>query len=97
MLFRSGRLFGALKSALETPTAADRAAFETAVFALGLDLTPPKQAEIPSEIRALAEKRWTAKQARDFAAADTLRKELAAAGWNMLDRKDGYSLEPAKK
>ena len=28
---------------------------------------------------------------------DALRGELAAAGWTMLDRKDGYSLEPAKK
>ena len=92
-----GRLFGALKPAVETPTAADRAAFETVIFALGLDLTPPKQADVPAEIRALAEKRWGAKQARDFAAADALRKDLAAAGWNMLDRKDGYSLEPAKK
>ncbi len=32
-----------------------------------------------------------------LARADALRKELAAAGWSMLDRKDGYSLEPAKK
>jgi len=33
----------------------------------------------------------------DFTTADALRKEIAAAGWAMLDRKDGYSLEPAKK
>jgi len=26
-----------------------------------------------------------------------LRKELAAAGWAMLDGKDGYKLEPLKK
>jgi cysteinyl-tRNA synthetase len=78
---------------------ADRASFDRAMFALGLDLTAaaPAKADAPAEIKALAEKRWTAKQARDFAAADALRKELAAAGWNMLDRKDGYSLEPLKK
>ena len=29
-------------------------------------------------------------------AADALRRELTAAGWSMLDRKDGYSLEPLK-
>ena len=52
---------------------------------------------VPSSITALAEKRWTAKQAKDFAAADALRKELATAGWSMLDRKDGYSLEPIKR
>jgi len=46
---------------------------------------------------ALAEQRWAAKKAKDFASADRLRGELAAAGWTMLDRKDGYSLEPAKK
>lgn len=45
----------------------------------------------------LAEKRWAAKQAKDFATADALRKELTTAGWSMLDRKDGYSLEPVKK
>lgn len=74
-------------------------AFDRVLFALGLDLTEtiaPK-AEIPADIAALAEKRWTAKQAKDFAVADTLRKELTAAGWTMLDRKDGYSLEPVKK
>lgn len=69
------------------------------LFALGFDLTAaePAKAEAPAEIAALAEKRWAAKQAKDFAAADALRQELAAAGWNMLDRKDGYSLEPLRK
>lgn len=78
----------------------DLASFDRAMFALGLDLTAaaaaPK-AEVPEAVSALAEKRWAAKQAKDFAAADALRKELTAAGWSMLDRKDGYSLEPAKK
>ena len=72
---------------------ADAASFDRAMFALGLDLhaaTAPK-AEAPAAITALAEKRWAAKQAKDFATADALRKELAAAGWSMLDRKDGYS------
>jgi cysteinyl-tRNA synthetase len=69
------------------------------LFALGLDLTEPvaSKTEIPADITALAEKRWAAKQSKDFAAADALRKDLTAAGWTMLDRKDGYSLEPAKK
>ena len=53
--------------------------------------------EAPAEIKSLAEKRWAAKQAKDFATADALRKELTASGWSMLDRKDGYSLEPLKK
>lgn len=78
---------------------ADRASFDRVLFALGLDLTAaaPAKADAPAEIKALAEKRWAAKAAKDFAAADALRKEIAAAGWSMLDRKDGYSLEPIKK
>jgi cysteinyl-tRNA synthetase len=78
---------------------ADLTSFDRAMFALGLDLkTPePAKAEAPAPIAALAAKRWAAKAAKDFATADALRKELAAAGWSMLDRKDGYSLEPLKK
>ena len=83
-----------------SPPAADfLQAFDRIMFALGLKLDVPAapKAEAPAEIKTLAEKRWAAKQAKDFAAADALRKELTAAGWSMLDRKDGYSLESAKK
>jgi cysteinyl-tRNA synthetase len=77
---------------------ADAESFDRVMFALGLDLQQaPVRAEAPDAIKALAEKRWSAKQAKDFTAADALRKDLSAAGWSMLDRKDGYSLEPAKK
>ena len=81
------------------PAGFSLAAFDRAMFALGLKLDVPAapKAEAPAEIKTLAEKRWAAKQAKDFAAADALRKELTAAGWSMLDRKDGYSLESAKK
>jgi cysteinyl-tRNA synthetase len=51
---------------------------------------------LPEPVRLLAERRWTAKQARDFAAADSLRRDLAALGWTMLDGKDGYRLEPVR-
>jgi cysteinyl-tRNA synthetase len=78
---------------------AERASFDRAMFALGFDLqaAAPARIEVPAEIKALAEKRWAAKQAKDFAAADALRQELAAAGWSMLDAKDSYKLEPLKK
>jgi cysteinyl-tRNA synthetase len=78
----------------------DLASFDRAMFALGLNLSAPEpvaKAEAPASVIALAEQRWAAKQAKDFAAADALRKDIAAAGWTMLDRKDGYSLEPQKK
>ena len=91
---------GALFTTIHATPPADinAASFDRAMFALGFDLTD-RQTRIaaPAEILALAERRWVAKQAKDFAAADALRKELAAAGWSMLDRKDGYSLEPQKK
>ncbi|MCC6414590.1 MAG: cysteine--tRNA ligase [Opitutaceae bacterium] len=81
------------------PAGVSLAAFDRVMFALGLDLTAPAPAktDIPAAIASLAEKRWAAKQAKDFASADALRKELTAAGWSMLDRKDGYTLEPAQK
>jgi cysteinyl-tRNA synthetase len=107
-----GPVFASLQDDLNTPgafgalftiinrgaTDSSPAAFERVLFALGLDLTEPVVAktEIPAEITALAEKRWAAKQAKDFAGADALRKELTAAGWSMLDRKDGFALEPVK-
>jgi cysteinyl-tRNA synthetase len=77
----------------------DLPSFDQALFALGLNLEAssiPKTAA-PDEITALAEKRWAAKKAKDFKGADTLRAELTAAGWSMLDGKDGYKLEPLKK
>ena len=78
---------------------ADLASFDRVMFALGLNLKAPDtaKASAAANVIALADKRWAAKQAKDFASADALRKELAAAGWSMLDRKDGYSLEPLKK
>lgn len=108
-----GPVLTALQDDLNTPAAlgalfsivnkkeiqADAASFDRVMFALGLKLDTPAapKAEAPAEIKALADKRWAAKAAKDFAAADALRKELTAAGWSMLDRKDGYSLEPVKK
>jgi cysteinyl-tRNA synthetase len=67
------------------------------LFALGLNPFHEVQIQVPPDITALADKRWAAKAAKDWAAADALRKELTAAGWNMKDGKDGYTLEPLKK
>jgi cysteinyl-tRNA synthetase len=77
----------------------DRAGFERIYQkALGFNFPLVLPVSItPPEITALAAKRWAAKQAKDFAAADALRKELTAAGWSMLDSKTDYKLEPLKK
>jgi cysteinyl-tRNA synthetase len=48
--------------------------------------------DAPPEIVELAEQRLAARVARDFERADRLRDELAAAGWQMRDRPDGYDL-----
>lgn len=45
-------------------------------------------------VRALAARRAAARGERDFALADSLRDELAALGFRMVDRPDGYDLEP---
>jgi cysteinyl-tRNA synthetase len=48
--------------------------------------------EAPSEIAALAEERVTARAARDFEAADRLRAEIEAAGWDVRDEAEGFRL-----
>ena len=81
------------------PVGVNSAAFDRLLFALGLDLTEPAapKVEIPAEVTALAEQRWATKAAKNWAEADRLRGAITALGWTMLDRKDGYALEPAKK
>jgi len=100
-LFTAGhKLMGAVGG---KPTKADADAFARILYALGIiPLTPAQLAgagsdDAPSHVQTLAEKRWVARAAKDWATADALRKELAAAGWTMLDGKDGYKLEPLKK
>jgi hypothetical protein len=46
----------------------------------------------PSDVVALAEQRVAARRDRDFAAADRLRDEIAAAGWSVTDTTDGFAL-----
>ena len=51
--------------------------------------------EIPPDIEELAERRWAARQAKDFAESDRLRDALAESGYTVRDRKDGYDLVPS--
>ena len=50
----------------------------------------------PAEIVDLAARRQAARDARDFAEADRLRKELEAAGWEARDEAGGYRLVPLR-
>ena len=59
---------------------------------LGLRLAErakPMSAEIPHEILGLVQERENARKARDFAAADRIRSELAAAGYAIEDTPEG--------
>ncbi len=92
---------GHLHSALREPPGdalADLRALKTLFFALGIQTIPAPadtSDEAPEAVKELAERRWQAKKARDFKLADSLRAEIAAAGWKAVDTKDGWKLERA--
>jgi cysteinyl-tRNA synthetase len=63
------------------------------VLGLGLAQWRPKALVVPDDVRALADARAAARNAKDFAEADRLRAELATLGWEMEDRSAGYALK----
>jgi cysteinyl-tRNA synthetase len=93
-----GGLFTGLREAasLEGEAAAKAlAAFNRVLRALGLTL--PEEAgpvEVPVDIEALAEERWQARLAKNWAKSDELRNQLAEYGWTVKDGKDGFELTP---
>ena len=50
--------------------------------------------EIPPEVRQLAEAHTAAREARDYAESDRLRRAIADLGWKLSDTRDGYELRP---
>ena len=48
----------------------------------------------PADITELAAQRADARTAKDFAASDALRDQIAAAGWIVMDTADGFALRP---
>lgn len=50
------------------------------------------ETEIPAEVAALAQKRWTAKLSKSWAEADALRAEIDKLGYTVKDGKDGYTV-----
>ncbi len=96
-----GRIFSAVKSidvSSLSPEEAERErlGLHFVLEALGLDLPAQESGEvdIPAEIADLGEKRWEAKTSKDWDTADKLRDELAAAGWEIKDTREGYELCP---
>ncbi|MFO7725949.1 MAG: cysteine--tRNA ligase [Oceanipulchritudo sp.] len=99
-----GALFNGLKRArkLEKETAEDSLkALGCLLFGLGIELFArpgeTREAEVPAEVRELAERRWRAKQEKAYAEADALRASLREKGWLVVDRPDGYTLSPETK
>ncbi|MDR2634354.1 MAG: cysteine--tRNA ligase [Clostridiales bacterium] len=71
------------------------------IFGLSLDKArlcedDEKPAAVPDNIRVLAEARAEAKRAKDWARADALRSEINAAGYELIDTKQGYELRERK-
>jgi cysteinyl-tRNA synthetase len=63
---------------------------------LGLENLLESDAAAPPEVLALAEARGRAREGRDFAEADRLRGEIAAAGWTVRDVPNGFELVPSE-
>ena len=93
-----GHLFSGLKAAQKMEgkeAAANLAAFDSLINTLGLQLpsiTDSETSDIPADIQDLAERRWQAKQSKDWAASDQLRDQLTALGWTIKDNPDGYEI-----
>ena len=51
-----------------------------------------KEADVPAEVKAVAEERWAARTAKDWAKSDELREKLKEMGYAVKDSKDGYTL-----
>ena len=96
-----GHVFSAIKGIRPAEMSAADAtamwkAFRFIMEALGLQLPDPDaDIEVPENIKAIADERWAARLAKDWATADALRGKLAELGWAMKDGKDGYKLTKA--
>ncbi len=64
--------------------------------ALGLGLSSLKKVVIPAEVEHLAEERKTARDTKDWAKADELRKAIEAKGFTVKDTPSGQSLSPLR-
>ncbi len=60
--------------------------------AAALNAQADAPAEIPAEVQALVAQRKAARQAKDFAAADALRDQIAALGWEIRETRQGTVL-----
>ena len=93
-----GHVFSAIRQIKPAELSAEEAgavwrSFRFIIEALGLALPPvEEEINVPDDIRALADERWAARLAKDWAKADALRAQLTEQGWAMKDGRDGYQL-----
>ncbi|MEM1297546.1 MAG: cysteine--tRNA ligase, partial [Verrucomicrobiota bacterium] len=90
-----GKTFTALKETHDDPKNA-WLALHIILAGLGIILPVEESVEVPQEIQEKAQKRWEAKQARDWATADALRDEVTESGWQIKDAKEGFEVVPAE-
>jgi cysteinyl-tRNA synthetase len=98
--FNTPRALAAVFDWVRTANAADEPAGDAdlreMLEVLGLaNLLDDADDDVPSQVLALADARVRARSAKDFAASDRLREEIAAAGWVVRDVTDGYELVKA--
>ena len=62
---------------------------------LGLKLSEyvAKPLMIPLDVKEIADRRWEARQSRDWSSSDKLRDDLKAKGWEVEDGVEGYTLD----
>ena len=93
---------GILFTAIKEPKSKD--IYELALyfdkeFGLSLDVLPAIKEEtidVPQEVMDLVEKRKEAKKNKDFALADSIRGQITALGYNVLDTREGVKVTPIK-
>jgi hypothetical protein len=59
--------------------------------------SPAPEISIPAEISALLQKRQSARNEKDWAAADRLRAQASAMGWKIIDTPDGQQTIPEER
>ena len=51
------------------------------------------RSDIPANVTTLVDERTAARQRRDFARSDTIRDELKALGWEVIDESSGSHVQ----
>ncbi|MCS6845277.1 MAG: hypothetical protein NZ528_13295, partial [Caldilineales bacterium] len=84
-------LLGPLR--LPEPSAGLPAAVWQAALEVAQQAAEPSPPPIPAPVQALLEQRQAARQRRDWAQADALRRQIEALGWEVQDTPDGPRLQ----